>query len=176
MKFFHQPQRTRRHLGVSLMLHSVLLTAGLIAGPWLSAARANEPSHEGHATPVGLPGWTQQLKGQTVVENAIEGRAGNAEKRDRHLGPGWQDNDHAVQAADTERSQTPRQTADLNEQAVIGERAAARSQKRYGIRLQRCLTLNQAVEALKPFDATSRSSRGGVVIHVGLSRGCLRMA
>ena len=80
MKFFHQPQRTRRHLGVSLMLHSVLLTAGLIAGPWLSAARANEPSHEGHATPVGLPGWTQQLKGQTVVENAIEGRAGNAEK------------------------------------------------------------------------------------------------
>ena len=27
-----------------------------------------------------MPGWTQQLKGQTVVENAIEGRAGNAEK------------------------------------------------------------------------------------------------
>ena len=38
------------------------------------------PSHEGHATPVAMPGWTQQLKGQTVVENAIEGRAGNAEK------------------------------------------------------------------------------------------------
>ena len=35
---------------------------------------------KGHATPVAMPGWTQQLKGQTVVENAIEGRAGNAEK------------------------------------------------------------------------------------------------
>ena len=62
------------------MLHSVLLAGSLVATPWLFAASPGEPSHEGHATPVAMPGWTQQLKGQTVVENAIEGRAGNAEK------------------------------------------------------------------------------------------------
>src|SRR5215510_15251074 len=76
---FQQQQRKRRkHL--SLMLHSVLLTGSLVATPWLFAAGPGDSSHEGHATPVALPGWTQQLKGQTVVENAIEGRAGNAEK------------------------------------------------------------------------------------------------
>ena len=56
-------------------------TGSLVTAPWLSAVSAGDSSsHEGHATSVALPGWTQQLKGQTVVENAIEGRAGNAEK------------------------------------------------------------------------------------------------
>ena len=79
MRSFLQQQRKRRK-HVSLMLHSVLLTGSLVATPWLFAAGPGDSSHEGHATPVALPGWTQQLKGQTVVENAIEGRAGNAEK------------------------------------------------------------------------------------------------
>jgi len=65
---------------LSLTLQSIFLTASLVAAPWLFAANPGESSHEGHPTPVALPGWTQQLKGQTVVENAIEGRAGNAEK------------------------------------------------------------------------------------------------
>jgi len=75
-----QSQRQRRRSRLSLMLHSVLLTGSLVVAPGLFAAGPGEPSHDGHATPVAMPGWTQQLKGQTVVENAIEGRAGNAEK------------------------------------------------------------------------------------------------
>jgi hypothetical protein len=51
----------------------------MVAAP-LFAAEPNQPSHAGHATPVAMPGWAQQLKGQTVVENAIEGRADNAQK------------------------------------------------------------------------------------------------
>ena len=78
--FLFQPQRKRRRSSLSLMLHSVLLTGSLVATPWLFAAETGEGAHNGHATPVSMPGWTQQLKGQTVVENAIEGRAGNAEK------------------------------------------------------------------------------------------------
>ena len=56
-----------------------ILDRKLDTAPWVFAA-SPESSHEGHATSVAMPGWTQQLKGQTVVENAIEGRAGNAEK------------------------------------------------------------------------------------------------
>ena len=78
--FLVQSRRQRRRSSLSLMLHSVLLAGSLVATPWLFAASPGESSHEGHATPVAMPGWTQQLKGQTVVENAIEGRAGNAEK------------------------------------------------------------------------------------------------
>ena len=74
-----QPTRKRRRKGLALMLQSVLLAGSLVATPGLFAAGPGEESHQGHATPVAMPGWTQQLKGQTVVENAIEGRAGNAE-------------------------------------------------------------------------------------------------
>ncbi len=74
-----QPTRRRRRKGLALMLQSVLLAGSLVATPGLFAAGPGEESHQGHATPVAMPGWTQQLKGQTVVENAIEGRAGNAE-------------------------------------------------------------------------------------------------
>src|SRR4029079_15915975 len=80
MKSFHQPQQTRRRMHVSLTLQSVFLAGSLAVTPGLFAAGPGDSSHEGHSTPVALPGWTQQLKGQTVVENAIEGRAGNAEK------------------------------------------------------------------------------------------------
>ena len=75
-----QPTRRRRRTGLALMLQSVLLAGSLVATPGLFAAGSGEGAHPGHATPVAMPGWTQQLKGQTVVENAIEGRSGNAEK------------------------------------------------------------------------------------------------
>ena len=64
----------RRRSSLSIMLHSVLLAGSLVAMPWLLAASAEESLHEGHATPVALPGWTQQLKGQTILEDTIEGR------------------------------------------------------------------------------------------------------
>ena len=63
-----------------LSLQAALLSGSLLAAPWVFAAGPGDQSHEGHATPVAMPGWTQTLKGQTVVENAMEGRAGNAEK------------------------------------------------------------------------------------------------
>lgn len=70
-----RPQHQRRRSSLSLMLHSVLLAGSLVATPWLLAASAEESLHEeGHATPVALPGWTQQLKGQTILEDTIEGR------------------------------------------------------------------------------------------------------
>ena len=75
-----QPTRRRRRTGLALMLQSVLLAGSLVATPGLFAAGSGEGAHQGHATPVAMPGWTQQLKGQTVLENAIEGRSGNAEK------------------------------------------------------------------------------------------------
>ena len=78
--FIKQSQGKRRWGSLGLMLPTVTLACGLTATPWLFAASTEEPSHEGHATAVAMPGWTQQLKGQTVVENAIEGRAGNAEQ------------------------------------------------------------------------------------------------
>jgi hypothetical protein len=59
-----QSQRQRRRSRLSLMLHSVLLTGSLVIAPGLFAAGPGEPSHDGHATPVAMPGWTQQLKGQ----------------------------------------------------------------------------------------------------------------
>ncbi len=61
-------------------LQAALLASSLLVAPWLFAAGTDQPSHEGHATPVAMPGWTQTLKGQTVVENAIEGRADRSEK------------------------------------------------------------------------------------------------
>jgi len=79
--FLVQPQQRRRRL--SLILHSILLAGSLVATPWLFAASPEESTHEGHATPVAMPGWTQQLKGQTVVENAIEGRAGNPQMMEK---------------------------------------------------------------------------------------------
>src|SRR5690349_24602701 len=80
MRSVHQPQQRRRHRYLSLTLQSMFLAGSLVATPGLFAASPENSSHDGHAAPVALPGWTQQLKGQTVVENAIEGRAGNAEK------------------------------------------------------------------------------------------------
>ena len=69
--YMFQPTRRRRRTRLALMLQSVLLASSLVATPWLFAAAPGEESHQGHASPVAMPGWTQQLKGQTVVENAM---------------------------------------------------------------------------------------------------------
>ncbi len=79
MSFLVQPQRSRKRPGTVALLHSMLLAAGLMATPWPSVA-GDAGSHDGHATQVALPGWTQQLKGQTVVEDTIEGRPERSEK------------------------------------------------------------------------------------------------
>ena len=75
-----QSKRRRISRKAMLSLQAALLSGSLLAAPWVFAAGPGDQSHEGHATPVAMPGWTQTLKGQTVVENAMEGRAGNAEK------------------------------------------------------------------------------------------------
>ena len=62
------------------MLHSVILASSLVSTPWLFASSPEEVSHQGHATPVAMPGWTQQLKGQTIIEDTIEGRPDRSEK------------------------------------------------------------------------------------------------
>src|SRR5262249_24080148 len=55
-------------------------TSSLVVTPGVFAAEPGGASHEGHATPVSMPGWAQALKNQTLVEDAIEGRAGRSEK------------------------------------------------------------------------------------------------
>lgn len=66
--------------GTTRMLQAVLLAGSMVVAPWLFAAESVDRQHNGHVTPVAMPGWTQQLKGQTVIENAIEGRADNPQK------------------------------------------------------------------------------------------------
>ena len=64
----------RRRISRKAMLSlQAALSGSLLAAPWVFAAGPGDQSHEGHATPVAMPGWTQTLKGQTVVENAMEG-------------------------------------------------------------------------------------------------------
>ena len=76
----HVSQRQRKRRDAMRSLQAALLSGSLLTAPWVFAAGPGDQSHDGHATPVAMPGWTQTLKGQTVVENAIEGRAGNVEK------------------------------------------------------------------------------------------------
>jgi len=68
---------------IGLMLQSLLFAGSLVVTPGLLAAGPDDQSPSGHATPVAMPGWAQQLKGQTIVENAIEGRADNAQKMEQ---------------------------------------------------------------------------------------------
>ena len=86
--YVFQPTHRQRHTGLALMLQSVLLAGSLVATPWLFAAGTGEESHQGHASPVAMPGWTQQLKGQTILEDTIEGRpdrSGNMERQHHRL-------------------------------------------------------------------------------------------
>ena len=64
----------------ALGLLAVVLVCGLVASPTVLAADASEEGDQQHATPVSPPGWTQVLKGQTIVEEAIEGMPGRSAK------------------------------------------------------------------------------------------------
>lgn len=78
-----ESHRKGRTSSLWLMSLSLLFAGSLVAAPGLSVAGSGDHSPSGHATPVAMPGWTQQLKGQTIVENAIEGRADNAQKMEQ---------------------------------------------------------------------------------------------
>src|SRR5512147_103266 len=82
MKSFQCETRDRhRKAGTALLVQSLLFVGSLVAAPLVLAGEgASDPSYGAHAAPVAMPGWAQQLKGQTVVENAIEGRAENPQK------------------------------------------------------------------------------------------------
>ena len=64
-------------------LQAALLAGSLMGLPTVYAAEPdpNEPqAHHGQAAAVSMPGWTQTLKGQTIVEESLEGRGGRSEK------------------------------------------------------------------------------------------------
>lgn len=64
-----------RHQSPSGMLAAIILAGSLVVTPALFA----EEGHQHHSTAPSV-GWQQQLKGQTIVEESIEGRAGISEK------------------------------------------------------------------------------------------------
>ena len=73
----------RRPAGMAKSLYAALLYGTLLGVPTAYAAEppASEPQgHQGHASAVSMPGWTQTLKGQTIVEESLEGRGGRSEK------------------------------------------------------------------------------------------------
>ena len=71
----------RRPAGMAKSLYAALLYGTLLGVPTAYAAEppASEPQgHQGHASAVSMPGWTQTLKGQTIVEESLEGRGGRS--------------------------------------------------------------------------------------------------
>jgi hypothetical protein len=73
----------RRSAGMARSLQAALLVGSLLGLPTVYAAEpgANEhQAHPGHASAASMPGWTQTLKGQTIVEESLEGRGGRSEK------------------------------------------------------------------------------------------------
>ncbi len=75
-KYSQRRPRVRR---VAIGLQALLLAGCLVASPVAFAADAEE-GHQHHATPASGPNWAEALKGQTLVEEAIEGRAGRSEQ------------------------------------------------------------------------------------------------
>jgi len=63
---------------LGLALQAVTIAGGLVCSPAVFAA----DEHAHHAAGGASPAWAEQLKGQTVVENAIEGRPDRAMKVD----------------------------------------------------------------------------------------------
>ncbi len=83
-EYSHHKRRHRRNGWKPVQ--AMVLAGSLVAVPGLFAAQDGSPpggGHEGHVAPVNMsgqvPGWTQTLKGQTLREDAIEGRAGRSE-------------------------------------------------------------------------------------------------
>ncbi len=74
-----QHRRSARRAALASM---TLLASGLIVSPGLFAAESTGESHQGHAIAVSGSNWAEALKGQTRVEDAIEGRAGRSEQVD----------------------------------------------------------------------------------------------
>ena len=66
--------------GMAWSLAAAVLVGGLVGVPMLLAAERQDTTHQGHAAQVSLPSWAESLKGQTKVEDALEGRAGRSEK------------------------------------------------------------------------------------------------
>src|SRR5688572_14553058 len=68
---------------VVMSLQAILLASSLMVSPPVFAA-GPEDAHQTHAVPISGPvagsNWAEALKGQTRVEDAIEGRAGRSEK------------------------------------------------------------------------------------------------
>jgi len=71
--------RSIRRQSSSRILTGIILAGSLVATPALFAEESHQ--HEPTAIPVG---WQQQLKGQTIVEDAIEGRGERSEMHHRH--------------------------------------------------------------------------------------------
>ena len=67
----HAAQRKRKRRDSMRSLQAALLSGSLLVAPGVFAVESGGQSHDGHATPVGMPGWTQTLKGQTVLENIM---------------------------------------------------------------------------------------------------------
>src|SRR6266487_121912 len=62
----------------AIALQAVTIAGSLVCAPAVFAA----DEHAQHATGAASPGWAEQLKGQTIVENAMEGRPDRAQKVD----------------------------------------------------------------------------------------------
>src|SRR6266498_3818070 len=62
----------------AIALQAVAIAGSLVCTP--AAFAADEHAH--HAMGAASPGWAEQLKGQTIVENAMEGRPDRAQKVD----------------------------------------------------------------------------------------------
>jgi FtsP/CotA-like multicopper oxidase with cupredoxin domain len=73
-------QRRRGAAEKAVSLQAVLLACSLLVSPAVFAAGTEGEGHQGHATPVSGPTWAEALKGQTKVEDALEGRAGRSER------------------------------------------------------------------------------------------------
>ena len=80
---FLKSNRGRQATSVAVGLQTVLLASSLVALPGAFAAGSAEKGQHVHAVPVAGPAaginWQEALKGQTRVEEAIEGRAGRSE-------------------------------------------------------------------------------------------------
>ncbi len=73
-------QSRRRAMRLAFGLQAALMASNLVVTPVLFAADLSQSEHQHQATPVSNPSWAEALKGQTRVEDALEGRAGRSEK------------------------------------------------------------------------------------------------
>lgn len=77
-----KPSQSRRRFAGRMAggLQTTILAGALMASPSVFAENPSEGAHQHPATPVSGPTWADALKGQTLVEDALEGRAGRSEQ------------------------------------------------------------------------------------------------